>query len=345
MTSTLPATDYDKVRAKAAADVREALQQIDDPKARRATADEMREAAYLNLAIVRPERDQLIAAYAFHHPYDCTPRELCAAFGLSHSNLRQIRIGALGQTWGVAGTKLPSKEDMPGVADSLGLHCTEETGAQAVELAVQFQENDAAWKEALHQIGLATAELAARRLTVPPLERPDFATIRDDARDQVLAEFADITRPDERLERSAEVVIEAQEEMDRLIVERDQLIASLSCYTTAKAVYFSAGLSRTGLKRVMERALRLDRDAKLPTRDDLMQAGQDAGVPFVENAHETLPKIAREYERHRTIREAATQIRDAVIPVLVAPPYQWTHQRIADAAGIPQPYVTVLANA
>ncbi|MFE1270560.1 hypothetical protein [Streptomyces sp. NPDC058758] len=341
MTSTLPEVDYDEIRRKAVQEVRTALRRIRDPKARRDAADEIREAAYTNMAIIRPERDQLIAAYAFHHPSEHTLLGLAAAFGISPSAIRRIRIEALGYTWGAPGAALPPKEDRPRLADSLGLRCTAETGAQAVELAVKFQENEAQWQEAYRKRGLAAAKLASRRVPVPELERPDFKPIREAARDQVLDTFTDITRPEERLERAAEINIDAQEQMNRLIVERDQAIASLCCYTTAKAVYFAAGLSRTGLKRVLERALKLERDAKVPTRDDLVQAGKDAGVPFVEDAHETLPKIAREYERYRAIHEAVVPIRDAAMPVLAAAPYEWTHQRIADVAGVFPQHVTV----
>lgn len=345
MTSTLNAIDYDAVRTAAAQDVRETLQQIADPKARREAADEIRETAFLSMATIRPERDELIAAYALHHPDDRDA--LARAFGLVRSTLRRVQVEALGQTWGVAGTALPPKADRPRAAENAGLLCTEETGPKALDLAVRYQESSARWMEALTQIGHADAAViaASGRRVVPKLERPDFAAIREQAARQVNDEFATISRPDERLERAAEIVNEAQDEMDSLIDDRDAAIASLTCYTTARGINLSAGLSRTGVLRVMQKALKLDRDAGLPAREQLAAAGKDAGVPVVPDAHEVLPRIAREYETNRALRDAAMPIRNATIPVMAAAPYEWAHQRIADELGVPAPYVTRVVNA
>ncbi|MFJ4342618.1 hypothetical protein [Streptomyces sp. NPDC088915] len=345
MTTTLPTIDYADVRAGAVADVRETLQQIADPKARRAAADEIRETAFLSMATIRPERDELIAAYALHHPEDRDA--LAQAFGIVRSTLRRIQLEALGQTWGEAGAKLPAKADRPRAAEDAGLNCTDETGPKAVDLATRFQDSSARWKEALDQIGLADAEAiaASGRRVVPKLDRPDFASIRKQAEEQVNKEFATISRPDERLERAAEIVNEAQDELDRLIEDRDKAIASLTCYTTARGINLSAGLSRTGVLRVMQKALKLGRDAALPAREQLAAAGKDAGVPMVKDAHEALPRIAREYETHRALRDAAMPIRNAAIPVMAAAPYEWAHQRIADEIGVPASYVTRTVNA
>lgn len=345
MTNALNAIDYDAVRTAAAEDVREALKQIADPKARREAANEIRENAFLGMATIRPERDALIAAYALHHPDDRDA--LTRAFGVVRSTLRRIQVEALGQTWGVAGTALPPKADRPHVAEAAGLNCAEETGPKALDLAVSYQDSSARWKEARDQIGHADAAAiaASGRRVVPKLERPDFDTIREQATRQVNDEFATISRPDERLERAAEIVTEAQDEMDSLIADRDWAIASLTCYTTARGINLSAGLSRTGVLRVMQKALKLDRDAALPPRDELAAAGKKAGVPMVMDAHEVLPKIAQEYETNRALRDAAMPIRNAVIPVMAAAPYEWTHQRIADELGVPAPYISRVVNA
>ncbi|MFF4188184.1 hypothetical protein ACFYZ9_33815 [Streptomyces sp. NPDC001691] len=328
--STIPQIDFDAERTAAADEITAQLANITDPRARLRSADEMREQALLEMATLRPERDELIANVALLNPHPA----LHKYFGISDIALRAIVAEALGEPRGRSRYPAALPEDPAKAAQDAGIRRIRNAAKKAVETAVAFEKAEARRAAALHHIGLARAALIGDRTNVGRLERPDFDAIRAAAADEVTKEFSLLAvGPVDRLLRAADIVNDAQAELDGLSIERDQCIASLMCYTTARGINISAGLQRTAVQRIMTKALGLPRDAKLPTREELPAAGRAADVPLIEDAHTRLPSIVREYERYRARKDTATPIRNAAILAVAEEPHGWTHEKIGPAIG------------
>ncbi|MFI9052444.1 hypothetical protein [Streptomyces sp. NPDC053427] len=325
MSSTI---NYDKLRAGASAEVDRELAGINDPFQRRIHAEELRDQAYMELASLKSERDQFIAASALYEP---SPN-LHQRFGIGYNQMKRIAGAALGLLKDPY-TPAPWPRDRNQAAQDAGLPHPDDLLDQATTLAARYEEAEARRDAALAHLEAAheAVRTAGGRVRVAAMERPDFDEVRRTATEEIRAEFATLAAgPEERLRLAAEAVDQAEEEKAALLPERDEALNSLAFYTTARAVYASAGISRQGLVRVQQRALGLPRDANLPPRPEQPAAARAAGVPLLKGAAEELPQIAAAYEAAEARHSAAVEIRDAAILVLNATPYEWGYTRIAE---------------
>jgi hypothetical protein len=325
MSSTI---DYDKLRADAADEVERELAGINDPFQRRAHAEELRDQAYMELASLKSERDQLVAAVALYEPAENVHKLL----GITYNQMKRIASAAVGLLKDIH-TPPPWPKDRAKAAHKAGIPHPDGLLDQAVTLAVRYEEAEARRNAALTHLEAAheAVRTAGGRVRVAAVERPDFDEIRRKATEEIRAEFATLAAgPEERLRLAAEAVDQAEEEKAALLPERDEALNSLAFYTTARAVYDSAGISRQGMKRVQQRALGLSRDANLPTRPNQPEAARAAGIPLLKDAAVELPQTAAAYEAAEARHTAAVEIRDAAIMVLIAEPYEWGYTRIAE---------------
>ncbi|WP_330335637.1 hypothetical protein OHS33_39050 (plasmid) [Streptomyces sp. NBC_00536] len=323
--------DYDKIRTDASTEVETELQGISDPFQRRIKAEELRDQANMELSVLRPERDQLLASAALADG-KVTPA-LAANLGVAYSYAMKIAAAHNGATlapharwW--AGANLEAARSHNTLWQRPDVH------DEAVTVAVRYEAAEARRDAALAHLEAAqeAVRTAGGRMKVGALERPDFDKVREQAVTELRKEFATLAvAPDERLRRAAQAADQAEEETAALLPERDAALNSLAFYTTARGVYDSAGITRQGMVRVQQRALGLPRDAKVPTRAEQPAAARAAGVKYLKEAAEELPDIARSMEAARARHAAAVEIRDAAMLVLAAEPYSWTPDQIAEA--------------
>lgn len=326
-------TDYDRLRTTAATDVDRELAKVTDPFERRARAAEIRDQANAELALLKPERDQLLAAAALADGR--VSKELADACSMAYFYAQRVAAqhnGAHlpeGRRWtGTAGLQ-QARAHNPA-------HAQPDIHDQAVQVARRYEtakaRRDAALPhlEAAHE-AVRTAGGRVRATTPTP---PDFTAVRDQAAAELRNEFADLNLPpEELLARAVDAVEQAEDEVNLLLPERDQALTALACYTTARAVYHAAGLSRQGMKRVLERTLGVPRGAALPPRDEQPAAARAAGIDYNPEAAEQLPQIAAAYEAAAARRQTAIALRTAAMRTLHAEPYGWTQTRLAEAIG------------
>ncbi|KIF03615.1 hypothetical protein PL81_23235 [Streptomyces sp. RSD-27] len=322
--------DYDKIRSDAATEVEAELQGVSDPFQRRIKAEELRDQANMELAALKPERDQLLAAAALADG-KVSPA-LAANLGVAYSYARKVAAAhngaamALHARWW-AGANLEAARTHNTLWKRTDIH------NEAVTVAVRYEAAEARRDAALAHLEAAqeAVRTAGGRMKVDPLERPDFDKVREQAITELRKEFATLAvAPDERLRLAAQAVDQAEEEAAALLPERDAALNSLAFYTTARGVYESAGITRQGLVRVQQRALGLARDTKVPARAEQPAAARAAGVKYLKEAAEELPDIARSMEAAKARQTAAIEIRNAAMLVLVGEPYGWTPERIAE---------------
>ncbi|MGA5411623.1 hypothetical protein ACPCSC_30750 [Streptomyces lavendulocolor] len=324
--------DYDKLRADAEEQVAAELAEISDPFERRSLAEEIRDQAHMELSLLADERKQLIAAAALYEPQDL----LYQRFGISRLQMRRLAmdvlLGGLGDREGwVLPPRYPANRQE--AARDAGVPYPDDVVEKAAKIAARYETAEARRDAAVAHLEDAyeAVRTAGGRFHVSPLERPDFTVIRQAARKEVEKEFNALDVSDEeRLRRAAEAVDQEEERIAELLPQRDAAACSLAFYTTARGVYFSAGISRTAFKRVLARALKLPRDAEPPKRADQPAAARAARVKFIKNADRELPGIAKEHEAAKARQAAAIEIRDAAIRTMAGAGYGWTPPQIAE---------------
>ncbi|MFC8538039.1 hypothetical protein ACFUJY_29565 [Streptomyces sp. NPDC057249] len=341
--------DYTAIRAKARAEVDDELGEIIDPRERRMLAEEIRDQAYMEMSMLRDERQQLVAAAAL---YEYAP-DLHEKFGIGRTHLRRLTMTFLHKDldreqqinpprwpaapeieWRQAGrpeTIRPLSGRVE-AARKAGLPHPKDVVDQAAAICARYEEAAARRRAAISHLGEAGEELrtAGGRVDVGRLERPDFATIREQARTAMLDELAAVDgSSEERLRSAAEAVDYWEDAASELLPKRDAAMFTLAFYTTAHGVYYSAGINRNAFNRALARALGLPGVPDLPKRDRQPAAARTAGVRFVKNADIKLPEIAQEYEAAKARQAAAIQVRNELIPVLAAE--DWTAPQIAEA--------------
>ncbi|MEU7228865.1 hypothetical protein [Streptomyces chrestomyceticus] len=327
-------TDYEQLRQKAQDEVNEELASVKDPFERRAAAEEIRDQAYMELSALKEERKALIASAAL---YEYTP-QLHERFGIKRLQMKRLAMDVLRGLKGRENWIKPPEwpADRAKAARRARIPHPDNVVEQAEKIAARYEYAEALRDTAVTHLEAAheAVRLAGGRVKIPALERPDFDAIREEARDEVMRQFAKlIVGPEELLRTAAEAVDRAEEDAADLLVERDAAMNSLSFYTTARGVYYSAGISRQGMAAAQRRALKLPRDAKLPPRAEQPAAARAAGVKFIEDAAKELPQIAAAYEAAEARRAAAIEIRDEAVRVLHAAPYAWSRARLAEAIG------------
>ncbi|MEU1221328.1 hypothetical protein [Streptomyces microflavus] len=327
-------TDYGQLRQKAKDEVNAELADVKDPFERRAAAEEIRDQAYMELAMLKQERKQLIASAAL---YEYTP-QLHERFGIERLQMKRLAMDALlgledREEW-INPPAWPA--DRVKAAQKAGIPHLDNVVDRGAEIAARYEYAEARRGAAVTHLEAAheAVRLAGGRVKVAAMERPDFDAVRKQARDEVLEQFAKlVVGPERLLQLAAEAVDRAEEDAADLLKERDAALNSLAFYTTARGVYYSAGISRSGMTRAQQRALGLPRDASVPPRAEQPAAARAAGVKFVKNAEAKLPKIAAAYEAAEARRLTAIEIRDEAVRVLHAAPHGWSRPQLTEAIG------------
>ncbi|MFD0352941.1 hypothetical protein ACFVHW_04215 [Streptomyces sp. NPDC127110] len=320
--------DFEQLRADAAREVDNELAAITDPFQRRAKAEELREQADAERAALTPERNTLLAAAALYEP---SPN-LHLTFGIMYQQLQRITGMVLGTQKHIR-NPAPYPQDRAQAARDAGLPHPDDLLQQATQVAARYEAAEARQQAAIKHLAAAqeAVRTAGGRVDVGKLERPDFDEVRRRAVEEIRAEFATLAVSlEQRLRQAAEAVDQAEEEMAALLPERHQAMASLSFYTTARAIYESAGCIRPGMMLALRQALGLPQGAKLPPRADQPAAARAAGVKFMADAAEALPDIAVAVEAAKARRTAAIEIRDAAVLALYKDE-GWTAKQLAEA--------------
>ncbi|MGA5127676.1 hypothetical protein ACPCAG_30795 [Streptomyces pseudogriseolus] len=179
------------------------------------------------------------------------------------------------------------------------------------------------------------------------IQKPDFKTLRQAAESAVKEELGHIARPDDRIERAAEIIRQADAEIELHLEDRDKAVASLWFYDHVPGLAGAIGVTPTAYREILSRVFygghervrtesghyELKPIPALPG-DELVAAAKKAGVPVVEDAAEKLPRLATVVAEARARRGAAVVfMRDAAL-ALSEEPYGWDGPRIAEHAGV-----------
>ncbi|MFD4933356.1 hypothetical protein [Streptomyces virginiae] len=327
----MSSTDYDTVRADAAAEVENELQGIEDPFERRTAAEELRDQASMELSVLKPERDQLLAAAALADG-KVTPA-LASSLGVAYNYAAKIARAHHGAALPLH-ARWWSASNLAAARAASSQWSEPDIHDRAINVATRYEAAEARRDAALAHLEAAheAVRTAGGRMKVGALERPDFEQVRAKAVEEIRKEFATLAvAPEERLRLAADAADQADEEEAALLPERDEALNSLAFYTTARGVYESGGVSRTGMLRAQQRALGLPRDAKVPTRAEQPAAARAAGVKYIKEAAEELPDIARAMAAAKARKSAAIEIRNAAILALTFAPYSWSVEQLAEA--------------
>ncbi|MFD7501585.1 hypothetical protein [Streptomyces sp. NPDC059850] len=179
------------------------------------------------------------------------------------------------------------------------------------------------------------------------IQKTDFKALRKNAEAEVKEELGQIARPDDRIERAAEIIRQADAETALHLEDRDKAVASLWFYDHVPGLASTIGVVATAYREILskvfyggpERVRTESGHYELkPVPDlpgpELVAAAREAGVPFVEDAAEKLPRLATVVAEARARRAAAVVfMRDAAL-ALSEEPYGWDGPRIAEHAGV-----------
>ncbi|MGY5009906.1 hypothetical protein ACWCY6_17755 [Streptomyces sp. 900105755] len=179
------------------------------------------------------------------------------------------------------------------------------------------------------------------------IKKTDFKALREAAERAVTEELGRITRPDDRIERAAEIIRQADAEVALHLDDRDKAVASLWFYEHVPGLAGTIGVTPTAYREVLSKAFyggpeRVRTDSGhyelRPVPDlpgpELVEAARKAGVPLVEDADKKLPNLATVVAEARARRGAAVVfMRDAAL-ALSEEPYGWDGPRIAEHAGV-----------
>ncbi|MET7573351.1 hypothetical protein ABZT04_33375 [Streptomyces sp. NPDC005492] len=179
------------------------------------------------------------------------------------------------------------------------------------------------------------------------IERTDFKALREQEEGAVNAELGRIARPDDRIERAADIIRQADAEIALHLEDRDKAVASLWFYERVKGLATTIGVTPTAYREILSKALygrnwkRTESGhvelepvpAHVPT-PELAKLAEEAGVPRVENASEELPRLARVVASARARRGAAVVFMREAALVLSEEPYGWDGEKIAEHAGV-----------
>ncbi|MGW2550065.1 hypothetical protein [Streptomyces sp. NPDC001635] len=170
------------------------------------------------------------------------------------------------------------------------------------------------------------------------LEVPNYQELRADTERAVKDELGELARPDDRVERAAHIIRQADAEIALHLPERDQMVASLWFYDHVLGLSKVIGVYPTAYREVLSKALHGDANEPLPrdgaSLEDLTRIAEEHGVPRVANAAERLPEVARIVAMARARRAAAVPFMQDAALALSEDPYGWDGERIAEHAGV-----------
>ncbi len=178
------------------------------------------------------------------------------------------------------------------------------------------------------------------------VEAPDYRALREREERAVKDELGALARPDDRIERAADIIRQADAEIALHIDDRDKGVASLWFYEHVLGLAPAIDVTSTAYREILSKALYgIDRRRTesghyelrpVPdvTGPELVKLAEEAGVPRVENAFEELPRLASVVSAARARRAAAVVfMRDAAL-ALSEEPYGWSGEKIAKHAGV-----------
>lgn len=183
------------------------------------------------------------------------------------------------------------------------------------------------------------------RGTLIRIDRPDFDTLRAEAGAVVAAELGRIASPEERARRAAQIMAEADDQIDAIKPKRDAAALSVWAYEYAMSLEQSMGIRKNAWVKSQRKALGLAPGDALPVGEARAAAARAAGIEHLPDAAVTLPRVSQDLERVRARRKEAQAFRNAALLVLREEPYSWTQQRIAQVIGKSRTLVTEIFKA
>jgi hypothetical protein len=175
----------------------------------------------------------------------------------------------------------------------------------------------------------------------------DFPAIRAREESAVKDELGAIARPDDRIERAAEIIRQADAEIALHLEDRDKAVASLWFYEHVLGLSKAIGVTPTAYREILSKALygnerhrtesghfELRPVPNVGSSEELVALAEKHKVPRVDGALEALPRLAQVVAAARARRATAVVfMRDAAL-ALDEEPYGWSGERIAEHAGV-----------
>lgn len=169
------------------------------------------------------------------------------------------------------------------------------------------------------------------------IEKSNFAEIRKQVESDVKEELGAITRPDDRVERAANIIRQADAEIALHAEDRDRAVASLWFYEQVLGLAPAIGVAQNAYREILSKVLYGDPKQASPTaasNEELVQIAKDAGLKRVDGADEKLPELARIVFMARARRAAAVVFMRKAALALSQEPYGWSVEKIAEHAGV-----------
>ncbi len=178
------------------------------------------------------------------------------------------------------------------------------------------------------------------------VESTDFKALKEREKSAVKEELGAITRPDDRIDRAADIIRQADAEIALHLEDRDQAVASLWFYEHVLGLARAIDVTNTAYREILSKALYgIDRKRTesghfelRPVPDvsgqELVALAEEAGVPRVAGALEDLPRLARVVVAARARRGAAVVFMRNAALALSEEPYGWSGEKIAEHAGV-----------
>ncbi|MEE1764353.1 hypothetical protein [Streptomyces sp. SP18BB07] len=169
------------------------------------------------------------------------------------------------------------------------------------------------------------------------IEKSNFAEIRKQVESDVKEELGAITRPDDRVERAANIIRQADAEIALHAEDRDKAVASLWFYEQVLGLAAATGVAQNAYREILSKVLYGDPKQASPaaaSNEELVQIAKDAGLKRVDDADEKLPELARIVFTARARRAAAVVFMRKAALALSQEPYGWSVEKIAEHAGV-----------
>ncbi|MFJ4988805.1 hypothetical protein ACIP9H_34015 [Streptomyces sp. NPDC088732] len=173
---------------------------------------------------------------------------------------------------------------------------------------------------------------STRRIAVP-----DYDVIKRTAEQAVKDQLGALARPDDRVERAAEIIRQADAEIALHVDDRNAATASLWFYEHTLGLARALGVNKNAYREILAKALTGDPKGELPgdlDAEGLAKVATAAGVPRIEDAGDKLPELARIVAAARARRTAAVPFMQDAALALSEEPYSWDGERIAAHANV-----------
>lgn len=143
--------------------------------------------------------------------------------------------------------------------------------------------------------------------------------------------------PADLLGKTVEIVRQADAELALEADARDKTIASLWFYEQRLGLSKTAGISPTAYRAILSKALTGNARNPLPSPDtaaELVRMAEEAGVPRVKDAADTIVGLSVSAAQARARRQIALFYMIEAVWLLSQPPNNWAPHRIADYAEV-----------